>query len=163
MAGRPMAQLNALLEDNACFGCGPANQHGLRLELLSDGERVIGTFRPLPEHATFGRLFHPGLQNTVMECMASWIVRELAGRVGLPVGMTQRLDRPALVGEDLMLDGHIESREGDSVKVAIQVHNTSGQLLTEASFDYKLLPAETVRMITRLNPVPAHLERYLRD
>src|SRR5258705_298227 len=43
---------------NACFGCGPANQDGLRLQSFVDGDEVVCSWQPKTMHEAF-----PGVLN----------------------------------------------------------------------------------------------------
>src|SRR5690606_3493142 len=38
---------------NKCFGCGPANEKGLRIKSFVEGEEVVATFRPEDHHQAF--------------------------------------------------------------------------------------------------------------
>jgi hypothetical protein len=42
---------------NRCFGCGPANEKGLRIKsfVADSGEEVVAEWRPEPHHEAFAR------------------------------------------------------------------------------------------------------------
>ena len=58
-----------------CFGCGPANEYGLRIESReadgSDGE-LRAEWQPLPHHAAFDNVLNGGIIGTLLDCHANW-------------------------------------------------------------------------------------------
>ena len=60
-----------------CFGCGPANEQGLRIESHeaeatdTPGE-LIADWQPLPHHAAFDGVLNGGIIGTLLDCHANW-------------------------------------------------------------------------------------------
>ncbi|WP_232677633.1 PaaI family thioesterase [Nocardioides sp. R-C-SC26] len=60
-----------------CFGCGPANERGLRLRSFPDGETVVARFTPWPEHNNGLGYLNGGIIATVLDChSAAAVVHE---------------------------------------------------------------------------------------
>ncbi len=57
---------------NACFGCGPANQQGLRLQSFVDGDIVIASWQPLPLYEAFPGILNGGIIGTLLDCHSNW-------------------------------------------------------------------------------------------
>lgn len=58
---------------NACFGCGPSNPKGLRLEShLGAGGELVATFRPEPHHEAFPGVLNGGIIGTLLDCHSNW-------------------------------------------------------------------------------------------
>lgn len=58
-----------------CYGCGPANTHGLRIKSYwsEDGAEVVCAFRPRPEHnAGFPNVMYGGLVASLIDCHSIW-------------------------------------------------------------------------------------------
>jgi acyl-coenzyme A thioesterase PaaI-like protein len=58
-----------------CFGCGPANAHGLRIRsFASDGdpELVVADWSPAPHHEAFDGVLNGGIIGTVLDCHMNW-------------------------------------------------------------------------------------------
>ena len=58
-----------------CFGCGPANAEGLRIESHEvDGEpgELRAEWQPLPHHAAFDNVLNGGIIGTLLDCHANW-------------------------------------------------------------------------------------------
>lgn len=57
------------MSGNHCFGCGPQNPLGLRLESFWDGEESVATFYPRPEHSAGpSHLMNGGISATLIDC-----------------------------------------------------------------------------------------------
>lgn len=57
---------------NACFGCGPANPLGLRLEsFVADGE-CLCTWTPQVQHEAFSGMLNGGIAGTLLDCHSNW-------------------------------------------------------------------------------------------
>ena len=58
-----------------CYGCGPANEHGLQIKSFwaEDGSAVIATFHPQPQHnAGFPNVMYGGLVASLIDCHSIW-------------------------------------------------------------------------------------------
>jgi len=60
--------------DSVCFGCGPANTHGLRIKSFVEGNRVVATFTPEPYHIAFEGIVNGGIIGTLLDCHLNWTV-----------------------------------------------------------------------------------------
>lgn len=69
---------------NACFGCGPANAKGLRLESLPDGEQCLCTWTSEKHHEAFEGMLNGGILGTLLDCHSNWTAAwSLMRRAGL--------------------------------------------------------------------------------
>lgn len=56
-----------------CYGCGPANQHGLHIKSYWMGEEAVCTFHPQPYHnAGFDNVMYGGLVASLCDCHSVW-------------------------------------------------------------------------------------------
>lgn len=58
--------------ENACFGCGPANQRGLRVRSFARGDEVVAEWRPEPHHLAFPGVLNGGIIGTLLDCHSNW-------------------------------------------------------------------------------------------
>lgn len=61
--------------DATCYGCGPANTHGLRIKSYwsDDGSEVICRFQPEPQYnAGFPNVMYGGLVASLIDCHSIW-------------------------------------------------------------------------------------------
>jgi acyl-coenzyme A thioesterase PaaI-like protein len=55
-----------------CFGCGPANEHGLRIRSREAGNEVIAEWTPASHHEAFDGILNGGIIGTLIDCHANW-------------------------------------------------------------------------------------------
>jgi acyl-coenzyme A thioesterase PaaI-like protein len=58
--------------DGRCFGCGPANERGLRIGSREDGDELVAQWTPEPHHAAFDGVLNGGVIGTLLDCHANW-------------------------------------------------------------------------------------------
>jgi acyl-coenzyme A thioesterase PaaI-like protein len=116
-----------------CFGCGPANEQGLRIGSHDAGGEHPGelraTWQPLPHHAAFENVLNGGIIGTLLDCHANWTaaihLMHERGAAGPPGCVTAdyavRLRRPTPVDRPLQLRAWPVETEGDKVVVDAEV------------------------------------------
>jgi acyl-coenzyme A thioesterase PaaI-like protein len=55
-----------------CFGCGPANDRGLRLRSFVQGDTIVATWRPGDQHQAFPGMLNGGIIGTLLDCHGNW-------------------------------------------------------------------------------------------
>ena len=71
---------------NACFGCGQANDQGLRIRSFPapDGDGLVCTWTPQAHHEAFPGVLNGGLIGALLDCHSNWTaVWHLMRRDGL--------------------------------------------------------------------------------
>jgi acyl-coenzyme A thioesterase PaaI-like protein len=70
----PRAVQDRYAPDNRCFGCGPANERGLRIKSLEDagGDGLVATWTPEPHHEAFDGVLSGGITGTLLDCHSNW-------------------------------------------------------------------------------------------
>jgi len=58
--------------DNRCFGCGPANDKGLRIKSIPEGDEVVCRWRPEPHHLAFEGMLNGGICGALLDCHSNW-------------------------------------------------------------------------------------------
>lgn len=57
---------------NACFGCGPINEKGLRIRSFVRGNEVVAEWMPQPHHEAFSGALNGGIIGTLLDCHSNW-------------------------------------------------------------------------------------------
>jgi acyl-coenzyme A thioesterase PaaI-like protein len=57
---------------NRCFGCGPANEKGLRLKSRVAGDFVVADWTPEPHHEAFEGVLNGGIIGALLDCHSNW-------------------------------------------------------------------------------------------
>ena len=108
-----------------CFGCGPANEKGLRLKSYVEGDGVVATFRPEAHHDAFPGTLNGGIIGALLDChsnwTAAWALMRAAGADRPPCTVTAefhvRLLRPTPAGGDVILRAAPVEVKGDRAVV----------------------------------------------
>ncbi|MCS5537977.1 MAG: PaaI family thioesterase [Candidatus Poseidoniaceae archaeon] len=108
-----------------CFGCGPANEKGLRI----DSHRIDGglemEFTPSLEHQAFPGMINGGIIGTLLDCHGNWTaaiaIMDQQGLEEPPCTVTAsysiKLRRPTPLGQPLVIRSQISEIDGDKVNV----------------------------------------------
>jgi len=110
--------------NSICFGCGPANEKGLRIKSFVDGDGVIAHFTPEPHHHAFPGVLNGGIIGALLDCHANWAathhLMQKTGAMFPPCTVTAdfhvKLKRPTPMTE-VTLRAHVVSSEGDRATV----------------------------------------------
>ena len=55
-----------------CFGCGPANEKGLRIKSFVRGNKVFCEFEPAEHHQSFPGMMNGGIIGALLDCHMNW-------------------------------------------------------------------------------------------
>ena len=55
-----------------CFGCGPANENGLRIKSFVKDEKVVASFSPQSHHQSFEGMMNGGIIGSLLDCHLNW-------------------------------------------------------------------------------------------
>jgi len=124
-----------------CYGCSPDNDQGLRMSFSEDGDDIVCAWTPEPRFAGYGGILHGGIQATLHDEIASWVVMvKLA-----TAGFTERLEvdyrNPVRVDAGtLSLRSRIERIDGNKAYVRTSLADGTGKLGSESLAVYFTLP-----------------------
>jgi len=57
---------------SVCYGCGPANPHGLHIASVPDGDVVVAHWSPEPHHHAFDGILNGGIIGSILDCHCNW-------------------------------------------------------------------------------------------
>jgi uncharacterized protein (TIGR00369 family) len=122
-----------LIDEGMCFICGKRNPIGLKAEFEIDAEnlRLKGHFTPRQEHEGYRGIMHGGLASALLdEAMV-----KLLWEVGIPAvsaSLNIRLLKPVRVGEQVVIEGWVESDKGRIITTSARLTNEAGTVLAQA-------------------------------
>lgn len=128
----PLSIQERLYPTLTCFGCGHSNPKGLRLRSYPDGDTVVATFRPWPEHDNGLGYLNGGIISTVLDCHSAAAVLLEADRRGwrphpgplLPfvtAGLEVRYLRPSPLHEPVQLRAQVRRVDPAEMEVAVEL------------------------------------------
>ena len=124
-------------EDKICFGCGPLNEHGLKLKLDFDddtktayGEFTAHEFLEGPPN-----LIHGGIIATILdETMIT--VNKYIEIVALTSELTIRYLQPAFINENLYIRGWYVKKSKHTIENRAEIENEMGKVVARAKGKY---------------------------
>ena len=57
---------------NACFGCGPSNEQGLKIRSFMEGDGCVATWTPQKHHEAFPGVLNGGIIGALLDCHLNW-------------------------------------------------------------------------------------------
>lgn len=131
-----------------CFGCGPANERGLRLKSYAqlDGT-VVATFTPWLEHDNGGGFLNGGIIATLLDCHSAAAVHYTAYARGwgsapgqdlayVTAGIEVRYRRPAPLTDAVTLVAETLSASEDEITAGVRLE-WEGKVRAEAEALWK--------------------------
>lgn len=114
---------------NACFGCGPANEKGLRIRSFVDGDEVVADWRAEPHHEAFPGMLNGGIIGALLDCHMNWTAAQhlmtKAAEDRPPCTVTAdyavRLKRPTPTSETIHLSARVVESTDDRAVVEAEL------------------------------------------
>ena len=108
-----------------CFGCGPANDRGLRIRSFLDGGEVIADWTPQEQHQAFPGMLNGGIIGALIDCHSNWaaahhlMVRAVADQppVTVTAEYSVKLMRPTSSGQPVHLRARVMESSADRAVV----------------------------------------------
>ena len=110
---------------NRCYGCGPANEQGLRIRSFEGDDEIVCDWTPQPHHLAFENVVNGGIIGSILDCHSNWTaavhLMKKNGLSELPPTVTSdfhvTLKRPTPMGTTLHLRAHVEESTEDRAVV----------------------------------------------
>ena len=131
------------LEGYMCFGCAPGNPQGLHMEFYEDGDDIVAFWEPESHYQGWLETLHGGIQTTMMDELAGWVVlRKLQTS-----GVTSRLDARFLKSIStreprLMIRGRIKEQKRNAIFIETEIYNSQNELCSRANIIYFVVTKE---------------------
>lgn len=119
-----------LAPKSICFGCGPANEKGLRIRSFVDPETgdLVADFTPEPHHHAFPGMLNGGIIGTLLDCHSNWTaahhLMKASGQDTLPCTVTAdfhvKLRKPTPLGP-VHLEARVVKSEADRATVEAEL------------------------------------------
>ena len=114
---------------NRCFGCGPANEKGLRIKSRVEGEETVCDWTPEPHHEAFDGMLNGGIIGALLDCHGNWTaalhLMRAAGQETPPCTVTSefhvKLLRVTPSDDPVQLRARVVESKGDRATVEAEL------------------------------------------
>ena len=115
--------------NNRCFGCGPANEQGLRIKSRVEGEKLVADWTPQKQHEAFPGVVNGGIIGALLDChsnwAAAWHLMQKTAAQELPSTVTSefhvKLKRPTPSNAALRVEARVVEASADRAVVEAQI------------------------------------------
>ena len=116
---------------NRCFGCGPANEKGLRIKSFAQGDELVARWTPSPWHEAFTGMLNGGILGALLDCHSNWAaayhIMQATGAKELPSTVTAdfhvKLLRVTPSTQEVTLRAKVVESKGDRAVVEASVES----------------------------------------
>lgn len=120
----PLSLQRRYSPNNRCYGCGPTNERGLRLESWPEGDELVAEWTPEPHHESFAGVLNGGVIATLFDCHCNW-----AATYGFM--LRRGVDRPpGTVTAELLVRMHRPTPSGGPVRLRARVEESTDDRAT---------------------------------
>lgn len=124
-----------------CFGCSPTNPMGLKMEFHEEGDEIVSTWNPGINYQGFHDILHGGVQATMMDEIASWVVFMKLDTAGVTYRMETRFMKPVRISDGpVTLRAKLIQQKRSIASIEVKLMNAAGKVCSESRVDYFVLP-----------------------
>lgn len=137
----PFAQNNKN-EDYHCFGCSPFNEIGLKLSFsVLDDELIESIWKPKAHFEGFYRVLHGGIQATLHDETAAWLVFTKCKTSGVTQSLNINYLKPVYITDNQVRTTArlIQVKEKKAI-ISTKLFNSNNELCSEGEVTYFIFP-----------------------
>jgi len=124
-----------------CFGCSPDNAFGLKLSFVEEGEFVFAHWQPESRFQGWNNTLHGGIQATLMDEIASWLVFVKLNTSGVTSKMEVKLRKPVLMDKGtLTVKARLREMKRNIAVIDTWIYSHDMELCTEGVMYYFTFP-----------------------
>ena len=134
------------MEGYNCFGCSPDNPNGLQMHFYNDGEYVCSEWKPNRAFQGYKNVLHGGIQVTLMDEIASWVVQSTLGTAGVTSKIETRFLKPVMITEEhILLKAKLHRQMKNIAIIQVDLYNAAQQLCAQSLVSYFTFPPELAK------------------
>lgn len=140
--------LNPFIEQEGyqCFGCSPNNPFGLHLEFEEKDDCVEATWVPIDHFQGWCNTLHGGIQATMLDEIASWLVFVKLNTSGVTCKMEVKLVKPVKMDEgNIHLKAILREMQRNIAVIDCFLYNDKMEMCTEGVMHYFTFPEKVAR------------------
>ena len=133
-------------EDGNCFGCSPKNEQGLQMEFHEEGEFIVSNWNPKAHLSGFRNVLHGGIQSTILDEIACWVVFVKCQTTGLTTALNAKFRSPVFTNKGtLTVRARLVSQKKKFANIHADILDDNGKICSEAKVQYMIFPTEIAK------------------
>ena len=134
-----------------CFGCSPANPHGLRLRFTHTEKGCQTRFTAPEELCGFTGMVHGGIIATLLDEVSAWAMIAYLGRLGATREMTTRYLKPVPTGVELIVTGTVAEDDAKGALIRARISNGDGVVLAEGESSWAFMKLSRIAALAKVD------------
>ena len=140
------------VEENNCFGCGPSNPNGLRMEFYGNSSLVFAELDVPDYMAGWNGVVHGGILSSILDEVMGWGAIFLTERFILTKTMTVNYHKPTMIYERLRAESEIDQRTNErEVIMKGRIINSKGEVSFSATGIFALFDSGSIKKLDILD------------
>ncbi len=132
--------------DFGCFGCSPFNAMGLQLEFTDYGEYIEAKWYPHRKFEGFTGILHGGIQATLMDEIASWLVFTKCATAGVTTGLSVEYHKPLRIENgEITIKARLLKIEERTAYIYSEILGGDGIVYASGEARYFLFPEKVAK------------------
>ena len=133
-------------KDYDCFGCSPNNPIGLKMEFFEIDDEIVAYWEPSDFYQGWNKVLHGGIQATLMDEIASWLVFAKLKTSGVTSKMEIRLKRPIYTNKGkLTLKAKLKAKYSKIAEIDVKLIDAEGIVCAESIMHYFFFPEDVAK------------------
>jgi uncharacterized protein (TIGR00369 family) len=129
-----------------CFGCSPANNHGLHLEFWEDGDEVIARWSPQKAYEGWIGVLHGGIQATLLDEVAAWLVFVKLKTAGVTTRLNVEYPKAVFLSKgEITVRARLIATDKRIATIGCNLTDGEGTICTRAEATYFCFPEKIAR------------------
>lgn len=125
------------IEGYCCFGCSPENSIGLKMTFVEMDNEIWSYWNPNPLFQGYKDVLHGGIQVTLMDEIASWVLQVKLKTAGVTSGISTRFFHPVFVNKgEILLKARISEIRRNIVSIQVDLFDNDEKLCAQSTITY---------------------------
>ncbi len=147
------------LKDYNCFGCSSKNTLGLQMEFYEDGDYIVSKWKPKSHLAGYGNILHGGIQSTILDEIASWVVYTKVQTAGVTATLNVKYKNTVFTDKgELTVRAKLINQDRKFALIQAEILNSEGVICSGAEVKYFIFPQEMAKQRFHYPGVDAFFE-----
>jgi acyl-coenzyme A thioesterase PaaI-like protein len=113
------------------------------MEFFEDGDYVISNWQPKAHLAGFRNVLHGGIQSTILDEIASWVVFIKCKTSGVTTSLNAKFRNSAFTDNGMLsVRANLISQNRRFANIHAEILNADGKICSEAEVQYMIFPLE---------------------
>ena len=133
-------------EGYQCFGCASHNENGLQMKFYEDGDEIVSIWTPKEHFQGWIDVLHGGIQSTMMDEIASWVVFVKCKTAGVTSRMDIKLKKTVFVNAgNITLRAKLKEMKRNIAVIDVKLYNADDEVCAIAEIQYFTYPIEVAK------------------